>query len=80
MPQVNRAGGCVWRIGAGLLEPQSLVHRQGALHDGHAIAQHFAIACRARLADRPLEQFLLLNGLDKDAALKPGVRYKIVVE
>jgi predicted Zn-dependent protease len=38
------------------------------------------MARRMALADRPLEQFLLLNGLDKDAALKPGVRYKIVVE
>ncbi len=30
--------------------------------------------------DRPLERFLLLNGLDRTAPLKPGERYKIVVE
>jgi predicted Zn-dependent protease len=38
------------------------------------------MARRMALADRPLEQFLLLNGLDKDATLKPGAHYKIVVE
>ncbi|MBB3017049.1 putative Zn-dependent protease [Microvirga lupini] len=30
--------------------------------------------------DRPLERFLLLNGLDRNAPLKAGERYKIVVE
>ena len=30
--------------------------------------------------DRALEKFLLLNGLDRNAALKVGERYKIVVE
>lgn len=30
--------------------------------------------------DRPLERFLLLNGLDRNGPLKPGERYKIVVE
>ncbi|WP_246731656.1 M48 family metalloprotease [Methylocapsa sp. S129] len=35
---------------------------------------------RMAIADRPVEQFLLLNGLEKDAALRPGARYKIVVE
>lgn len=30
--------------------------------------------------DRPLELFLLLNGLDRDAKLTPGERYKIVAE
>jgi len=30
--------------------------------------------------DRPLERFLLLNGLDRNAPLKVGERYKIVVE
>lgn len=35
----------------------------------------------ARMAsDRPLERFLLLNGLERGGALKPGERYKIVVE
>lgn len=31
-------------------------------------------------ADRPLEQFLILNGLDRNARLVPGQRYKIVTE
>jgi predicted Zn-dependent protease len=30
--------------------------------------------------DRALEKFVLLNGLDRNAALKVGERYKIVVE
>jgi predicted Zn-dependent protease len=30
--------------------------------------------------DRPLERFLLINGLDRNAPLKVGERYKIVVE
>jgi predicted Zn-dependent protease len=30
--------------------------------------------------DRALERFLLLNGLERNAPLKPGERYKIVVE
>jgi predicted Zn-dependent protease len=30
--------------------------------------------------DRPLERFLLINGLDRNASLKVGDRYKIVVE
>jgi predicted Zn-dependent protease len=35
----------------------------------------------ARMAtDRPLDRFLLLNGLERGAALQPGERYKIVVE
>ncbi|HEX2554920.1 MAG TPA: M48 family metalloprotease [Microvirga sp.] len=35
----------------------------------------------ARMAtDRPLERFLLLNGLDAAAPLEPGRRYKIAVE
>jgi predicted Zn-dependent protease len=35
----------------------------------------------ARMAsDRPMERFLLLNGLDRPGPLKPGERYKIVVE
>jgi predicted Zn-dependent protease len=32
------------------------------------------------IADRPLEHFLLLNGLEAGAVLKVGARYKIVVE
>ena len=30
--------------------------------------------------DKPLETFELLNGLDTDRVLKPGERYKLVVE
>jgi predicted Zn-dependent protease len=30
--------------------------------------------------DRPLERFLLLNGLERGASLQPGQRYKVVVE
>ncbi len=39
-----------------------------------------AMARRMAVADRPLEQFLLLNGLEAGAALKAGERLKIVVE
>ena len=39
-----------------------------------------SMARRMAIADRPLDQFLLLNGLDKDTALKAGMRYKVVVE
>jgi predicted Zn-dependent protease len=38
------------------------------------------MARRMASADRPLDQFLMLNGLERDAVLKPGTRYKIVVE
>jgi predicted Zn-dependent protease len=38
------------------------------------------MAKRMAIADRPLEQFLALNGLEKDSMLRPGARYKIVVE
>jgi predicted Zn-dependent protease len=35
----------------------------------------------ARMAvDRPIERFLLLNGLDRSASLRAGERYKIIVE
>ena len=38
------------------------------------------LAARMVVTDRPVERFLTLNGLDRDAAVKPGERYKIVVE
>ncbi len=38
------------------------------------------LATRMALLDRPLDQFLLLNGLDRDGVLKTGERYKIIVE
>ena len=38
------------------------------------------MARRMAVADRPLDQFLLLNGLEPGATLKAGARYKIVVE
>ncbi|HLH47705.1 MAG TPA: M48 family metalloprotease [Roseiarcus sp.] len=38
------------------------------------------IAARMAVADRPLEHFLLLNGLEKGGPLQPGQRYKIVVD
>jgi predicted Zn-dependent protease len=38
------------------------------------------MAKRMAIADRPLEQFLMLNGLERDAVLKAGTHYKIVVE
>ncbi len=38
------------------------------------------MARRMAVADRPLEQLLLLNGLEPGAALKAGARLKIVVE
>jgi predicted Zn-dependent protease len=38
------------------------------------------MAKKMAITDRPLDQFLSLNGLEKDAVLKPGMRYKIIVE
>jgi predicted Zn-dependent protease len=38
------------------------------------------MARRMAIADRPLEHFLLLNGLEPGAVVKAGARYKIVVE
>ena len=38
------------------------------------------IAGRMAVPDKPLERFLVLNGLERGARLKPGERYKIVVE
>ena len=39
-----------------------------------------SLAARMVTPDRPLEHFLLLNGLESGATLKSGERYKIVVE
>ncbi len=39
-----------------------------------------SVAARMAVTDRPLEHFLLLNGLEKGGPLRPGQRYKIVVE
>jgi predicted Zn-dependent protease len=39
-----------------------------------------AFAARMVVPDRPLEHFLLLNGLESGAKLTIGQRYKIVVE
>lgn len=38
------------------------------------------LARRMAVSDQPLDQFLLLNGLEPGTALKPEERYKIVVE
>ena len=38
------------------------------------------LAERMASTDRPLEQFLILNGLERNARLTPGQRYKIVSE
>jgi predicted Zn-dependent protease len=38
------------------------------------------LAGRMAPIDRPLEQFLILNGLERNARLTPGQRYKIVSE
>ncbi|HEY8383352.1 MAG TPA: M48 family metalloprotease [Microvirga sp.] len=37
-------------------------------------------ASRMAVGDRPLDRFLLLNGLDRAGPLTPGQRYKVVVE
>ena len=37
-------------------------------------------AARIIAPDRPLDYFLLLNGLERGGALKPGERYKLVME
>lgn len=39
-----------------------------------------SLASRMAVSDRPLEQFQLLNGLNASQPIKPGDRYKIVVE
>ena len=39
-----------------------------------------SLSGRMAVSDRPLEYFLLLNGLDRAGALKAGERYKIVTE
>jgi predicted Zn-dependent protease len=39
-----------------------------------------ALAARMAANDRQLDRFLVLNGLDRGAALTPGERYKLVVE
>ncbi len=39
-----------------------------------------AMSTRMTAPDKPLETFELLNGLEGDAVLKPGERYKLVVE
>ena len=39
-----------------------------------------ALAARMVVPNRPLERFLVLNGLDRDAPIKPGEAYKVVVE
>ena len=38
------------------------------------------LASRMAVTDRPLERFLIINGLDNGEALKPGEKLKIVVE
>jgi predicted Zn-dependent protease len=38
------------------------------------------LASRMTGVDRPLERFLILNGLERGARLQPGERYKVVVE
>jgi predicted Zn-dependent protease len=39
-----------------------------------------ALASRMAGTDRVLERFLVINGLDRAGSLKPGQRYKIIVE
>ena len=39
-----------------------------------------SIASAMSIVDHPLDQFQVLNGLDRSGALKPGQAYKIVVE
>jgi len=39
-----------------------------------------AFADRMAVGDRPLDRFLLLNGLERGAPLQAGRRYKLVVE
>ena len=39
-----------------------------------------SLAARMVVANRPVERFLVLNGLERGAALKPGTRYKIVAD
>ncbi|OYX63507.1 MAG: Zn-dependent protease, partial [Rhizobiales bacterium 32-66-11] len=38
------------------------------------------MAGRMQVSDRPLERFLILNGLDRDAKLKYGEKVKIIAE
>jgi predicted Zn-dependent protease len=38
------------------------------------------LATRMAITDRPLERFLVINGLAEEQALRPGSKVKIVVE
>jgi predicted Zn-dependent protease len=38
------------------------------------------LAARMATDDKALDQFLILNGLDRGASLVPGQRYKIIIE
>ncbi len=38
------------------------------------------LAAKMAILDRQLDFFLLINGLEADAALRPGENYKIIVE
>ena len=60
---------------AGKLQPLHLrMVRAGASDTAEAMAGRMA------LADRPLEWFLLLNGLDRAGALKAGESFKVVAD
>ena len=39
-----------------------------------------SLSGRMAVSDRPLEYFLMLNGLDRAGPLKAGQRYKLIVE
>jgi predicted Zn-dependent protease len=39
-----------------------------------------SLAARMIVANRPVERFLVLNGLERSAQVKPGESYKIIVE
>jgi predicted Zn-dependent protease len=38
------------------------------------------LASRMAVPDRPVDRFLILNGLERNSPLIPGERYKIIVE
>jgi predicted Zn-dependent protease len=61
-------------------ETASIRARRLALVAAQAGDSAATLARRMAVEDRPLEQFLILNGLDRAAALTAGQRYKVIVD
>jgi len=69
-----------WSSGNGSSHVTRSDERERALLAGVARRDRSDFEALYKLYHRPLERFLLLNGLDRNASLAVGERYKIVVE